>query len=198
MNNLQEFFSYVQPIVNGCGGFIKSEGYMTHFPGVIVMMSADETTCAIIHIPMIFDVYMTADISRFLQLKEPKDQLLENLYFTGWNIKGQHLMNYYNLYDGIDNKAPCIYSEPDCFNINGFEDAVSNSSIGNVRVSDGSSYYRIPASKSIVPITKSDTVSLRIYNCVYDGLHHVRTIRYSVFKKKFKLNVDIYSNIIMV
>ena len=49
-----DFFNYIQPIVNGSFGFIKTEGYMTHFPGVIIAMSADETYFGIIHIPKIF------------------------------------------------------------------------------------------------------------------------------------------------
>ena len=59
MNDNVDFCNYVQPIVNGCAGFIKTDGYMTHIPGTIIMMSSDETCCAIIHIPVIYNIYIT-------------------------------------------------------------------------------------------------------------------------------------------
>ena len=199
MNNRQEildFFKYVQPIVNSSLGFIKTEGYFTHFPGVIVAMSSDETYCAIIHIPVIFNVYMTAQISTFLQLKTPDVQNLENLYFVGYNVKNVSMMNYFNQYNGIDEKTECIYSEPDCFNIPRFEECMSSSNISSVIVSDGAKYYVVPASKSITQAAKADTVSLKIYNNPRSPF--VKTVRYTVYKKKFKLPVDIYSNILVV
>ena len=191
-----DFFNYVQPIVNGSLGFMKTEGYFTHFPGVIVAMSSDETYCAIIHIPVIFNVYMTAQISTFLQLKTPDVQNLENLYFVGYNVKNVSMMNYFNQYNGIDEKTECIYSEPDCFNIPGFEECMANSNISSVIVSDGAKYYVVPASKSITQAAKADTVSLKIYN--NPRAPFVKTVRYTIYKKKFKLPVDIYSNILVV
>ena len=191
-----DFFNYVQPIVNGSLGFMKTEGYFTHFPGVIVAMSSDETYCAIIHIPVIFNVYMTAQISTFLQLKTPDVQNLENLYFVGYNVKNVSMMNYFNQYNCIDEKTECIYSEPDCFNTPGFEECMSRSNISSVIVSDGAKYYVVPASKSITQAAKADTVSLKIYNNSRSPF--VKTVRYTVYKKKFKLPVDIYSNILVV
>ena len=159
-------------------------------------MSSDETYCAIIHIPVIFNVYMTAQISTFLQLKTPDVQNLENLYFVGYNVKNVSMMNYFNQYNGIDDKAECIYSEPDCFNIPGFEECMANSNISSVIVSDGAKYYVVPASKSITQAAKADTVSLKIYN--NHRAPFVKTVRYTIYKKKFKLPVDIYSNILVV
>lgn len=193
---ITDFFNYVQPIVSGSLGFMKTEGYFTHFPGVIVAMSSDETYCAIIHIPVIFNVYMTAQISTFLQLRTPEIQSLENTYFVGYNVKNASMMNYFNLYNGIDDKTECIYSEPDCFNIPGFEGCMASSNISSVIVSDGAGYYIIPASKSITQAAKADTVSLKIYNNPRNPL--VKTVRYTIYKKKFKLPVDIYSNILVV
>ena len=198
-NNRQhilDFFKYVQPIVSGSLGFIKTEGYMTHFPGVVVAMSADEMYCGIIHIPVIFNVYMTSRINTFLQLKTPEDQYLENTYFVGNNIKGNSMWNYFNQYDGIDTKLPCIYSEPDCYNVPGFDVCMESSSISSTIVVDGSRYFVVPASKSITQASKSDTVSLKIYDNPRSS--QIKTVRYTVYKKKFKLPVDIYSNIIMV
>lgn len=193
---LNDFFNYVQPILSGSLGFIKTEGYFTHFPGVIVAMSADETYCAIIKIPVIFNVYVTSQINTFIQLKTPNVQTLENLYFVGYNIKNASLMRYFNIYNDFDSKAECIYCEPDCFNIPRFAECMSKSSISNVTVSTGSNYYIIPASKSITQASKADTVSLKIYNDRTNWL--VKTVRYTVYKKKFKLPVDIYANILQV
>lgn len=194
--NLKDFFSYVQPILSGSLGFIKTEGYFTHIPGAIVAMSADETYCAIIKIPVIFDVYITAQINTFIQLKTPEVQTLENLYFVGWNVKNRSLMSYFNYYNDIDSILPCIYSEPDCFNIPKFDECMASSSISNVIVTTDTQYYIVSASKSITQASKADTVSLKIYQNPENQL--IKTVRYTVYKKKFKLPVDIYSNILQV
>ena len=84
-------------------------------------------------------------------------------------------------------------------NINGFTTVSAVSSIGSVNVFTASDRYRIPASKAITPLSKGDTASLRIYDCVVNPLDPgVKTIRYSMFKKKFKLAVDVYSNILTI
>lgn len=194
--DLKEFFKYVQPILSGSLGFIKTEGYFTHIPGVIIAMSSDETYCAIIKIPIIFNVYVTAQINTFIQLKTPEVQTYENLYFVGWNVKNRNLMGYFNYYDGVDNNMPCIYSEPDCFNIPKFDECMSSSSISNVVVTTGTNYYIVPASKSITQVSKADTASLKIYQNPENQL--IKTVRYTVYKKKFKLPVDIFSNILQV
>lgn len=191
-----DFFNYLHPIVNGCSGFIKTDGYMVHIPGYVIMMDVDETFCSIINIPCIYDIYTTAKINTFLSIKEECDMKLENLYFLGWNIKNQHLMRYYNTLIGIESKTKCVYLEPDCYNINGFAEAVSKSSISHVDISDGTYIYRIPAGKPVTPLTKSDSASLQIYDNI--DYHDLKTIRYSVYKKKFKLTVDIFANILTV
>ena len=73
---------------------------------------------------------------------------------------------------------------------------MASSNISSVIVSDGAGYYIIPASKSITQAAKADTVSLKIYNNPRNPL--VKTVRYTIYKKKFKLPVDIYSNILVV
>lgn len=192
---IEEFFKYVQPLVSGSLGFIKTEGYLTHFPGCIVAMSADEMYCGIIHIPVIFNVYMTTEISPFLQLKTPESHCLENTYFIGNNLIGDKLMRYFQGYDNPDSKYTCIYQEPDCYNIPGFEQCIGNSSISKVLVTNGDKYYIVPASKSITQVSKGDTVSLRLYENPRSPI--IKIARYTVYKKKFKLPVDIYSNILM-
>ena len=193
--HILDFFSYVQPILNGSLGFIKTEGYFTHMPGMLLAMSSDETYFAVIQIPVIFNVYITAEINTFLQLKTPDVQYLENLYFVGNNIKLNSMMEYLASYNGIDDKVPCIYTEPDCYNIPGFTECMKRSDICNVRVADGKRYFVIPASKAIAQASKADTVSLKIYDNPRSPM--IKTVRYNIYKKKFKLFVDIFSNILV-
>lgn len=193
--HILDFFSYVQPILNGSLGFIKTEGYFTHMPGMLLAMSSDETYFAVIQIPVIFNVYITAEINTFLQLKTPDVQYLENLYFVGNNIKLNSMMEYLASYNGIDDKVPCIYTEPDCYNIPGFTECMKRSDICNVRVADGKRYFVIPASKAITQAAKADTVSLKIYDNPRSPM--IKTVRYNIYKKKFKLFVDIFSNILV-
>ena len=193
--HILDFFSYVQPILNGSLGFIKTEGYFTHMPGMLLALSYDDTYFAVIRIPVIFNVYITAEINTFLQLKTSDVQYLENLYFVGNNIKLNSMMEYLASYNGIDNKVPCIYTEPDCYNIPGFTECMKRSDICNVRVADGKRYFVIPASKAIAQASKADTVSLKIYDNPRSPM--IKTVRYNIYKKKFKLFVDIFSNILV-
>lgn len=196
--SLTEFCSYIQPILTSCLGFVKTDGYMSHIPGAILAMSADETVFAVIKIPVIFDVYMTAQINKFMQLKTPEEQedMFNRIYFTGWNIKNTSLLQYFNTYESVEQRCT-IFEEPDCFNIPGFNEAVSSTLIGNVKVSNGLRMFIIPASKSITNLNKSDTVNLKIYDCAFDPSRlDVKTVKYTMFKKKFKLNIDIFANIL--
>lgn len=190
-----DFCNYLQPIINSSSGFIKTNGYMSHIPGTILMMSEDEMVFSIINIPIIYDKYIYSSINSFLGLKddESKSDMIKNIYFTGSNIKNNHLLSYYNNYFDIDNKLRCIYYEPDCYNILGFEDISSNVNISKINVIVGQRLYRIPASKSITPLNKADSASLRIYET---NNKEISIVKYTVFKKKFKLSVDIFFNII--
>lgn len=219
-----ELINYIQPILSSCSGFIKTDGYMTHFPGTVVIMDADEMYCGIIKIPVIYDVFLTAKINTLLSIKtNPEtvtrtgycpdlnvilnisispasvDEQIKALYFTGWNIKAQNLIRYYDLYSDIDSKVKCIYHEPNCNDIDNFSDVNSHTEIRHVNIIDGSSYYRIPVSKAITTGTKSDTIGLYIYDYIVDPLNpQIKTSRYSIYKKKFKVTVDLFSNILLV
>lgn len=197
---LIDFCKYVQPIINSCSGFIKTDGYMTHFPGVLITMSRDETQCCIIKIPVIFDVHMTAIINKFLSLKTPEQQsnMMEEIYFTGWNIVNQTLINYFRKYDSVENSHFPIFFSKDCYELNSFGEMVTNTDIGNINVVISPNMYcRVPVSKSVTPVSKSDTVSMTIYR---DKEHYVLPgvliLRYTLFKKKFNLQVDMYLNIL--
>ena len=193
-----EFCKYLQPIVSGCSGFIRTVGFMYHFPGHLVLMSFDESYLSIIDLPVIYDIYIVASINTFLGLKEEEQManLIENVYFTGYNIKMNRMKYSYPFYSNIDSIVPLIYHEPDCYNIIGFEEAVSSSEIKYVNVSDGNYNYRIYTSKAITPLNKGDSASLDIF--LSNELENVRIVRYTVFKKKFKLNIQIFSKILLI
>lgn len=192
------FCNYIKPILNSCTGFIKSDGYVTHFPGTLVAMNEDETQCCIIKIPVIFNFYMTAIIRKFLSLKSPEEfsNFEKETYFLGWNIKRQNLIRYFEEYSNIDNTCACIYHNPNCYDLNNFSEIVSNVDIGRMNViTCPDQYFMIPVSKSITPLSKSDTVGLRIYK--RSDYQNISTIRYTMFKKKFNLTVDMFMNCIM-
>lgn len=199
--NLIDFCKYVQPIITGCSGFIKTDGYMTHFPGVLITMSRDETQCCIIKIPIIFDVYMTSIINKFLSLKSPEQQsnMMNEIYFTGWNIVNSTLLNHYNKYDAVESTHSPIFYSKDCYELDAFGELVANTDIGsiNIVINNPSMYCRVPVSKSITPVSKSDTVSMTIYR---ENNHYISPdiliLRYSIFKKKFNLQVNMYLSII--
>ena len=99
----------------------------------------------------------------------------------------------------IDNKTICIYSEDDCYNINNFSVVSSNTEIGYINVSNGIKNFMVPASKSITNLNKADKVGLKIYNYIINqNDNNIKTSRYSLYKNKFKLIADIYSNIIVI
>lgn len=197
---LIDFCKYLQPIVSGCSGFIRTEGFMTHFPGVLILMNMEETYCSIIKLPVIHNVYLTSSINKFLGLKTEEEQsnVIANTYFIGYNIKQMHSFGYYMTYKDID-LVPCIYSEDNCTNIPGFEQASGSSDVGEINVSDGINSYRVPASKIITPINKGDTASLKIYKYIANPSdNNLRTVRYTTIKKKFKLQIDNFSNILVL
>lgn len=196
-----DFCKYVNPIITSFAGFIRTTGYITHIPGYIIMMSDDESFINIIKIPIIFNIMITAKINDLLKLKDENNMmnLFQNTYFLGSNIKCNNSIKYFNIYNNIDNKTICIYSEDDCYNINNFSVVSSNTEIGYINVSNGIKNFMVPASKSITNLNKADKVGLKIYNYIINqNDNNIKTIRYSLYKNKFKLIADIYSNIIVI
>ena len=196
-----DFCKYVNPIITSFAGFIRTSGYVTHIPGYIIMMSDDESFINIIKIPIIFNIMITAKINDLLKLKDKNSMmnLFQNTYFLGSNIKCNNSIKYFNIYNNIDNKTICIYSEDDCYNINNFSVVSSNTEIGYINVSNGIKNFMVPASKSITNLNKADKVGLKIYNYIINqNDNNIKTIRYSLYKNKFKLIADIYSNIIVI
>ena len=202
MNNVDmiEFCKYIQTVVSGCAGFIRTQGYMYHQPGIIVMMNADETVVSIIKIPIIFDIKFAANINTLRNVKEEKDMedLFNQVYFTGLNIKENILKKYLYDYINLDEKCRCIFQEEDCHNLVGFDDKLGSSDIHHINIVDDGMYYRIPISKSFTPVSKPDSCGIKIYDYIYDQSNlGIKTVKYIVYKKKFKLNIEIYFNILI-
>lgn len=197
-DNREILIERIQPIINSCAGFIKTDGYMTHIPGFILMMDASESYFSIIRLPFTEYTLILAEINTLMSLKTPDKRAdVNSLYFSGNNLVYNKLMSYYNRYNDIDCKSKCVYSSPNCMDLVGFKDAVSESIIGKMNVSDGRYNYLIPVSKAITPITKADSVSLNIYDS-NDTLDSIRTVQYIIKKKKFKVIIEIFSNIMLL
>ena len=197
-NNFAILIERIQPIINSCAGFIKTDGYMTHIPGFILMMDASESYFSIIKLPFTEYTIILAEINTLMSLKTPdKRANADNLYFNGNNLVYNKLISYYSMYNDIDNKSECIYSSPDCMRLDGFNENVSMSTIGKINVSDGKNNYRIPVSKAITPITKNDSVSLNIYNSP-DTSDNIKIVQFIIKKKKFKVTIEIFSNIMIL
>ena len=191
-DSIIDFFNYIQPIINACAGFIKTDGYMMYKNGVLIMMDSEEMYCSIIILPIVHDISITAKINTFMSLKTDEDRCnyLSLLYFTGWNIKEMKLQTYFLRYSDLS-KYKCVYNEPNCYNINGFDEAVGKSTIDNVKIVNDYRFYIIPVSRAITPLTKQDRLSIYIYNDTITNILH-----YSMYKKKFNIVVNIYCNII--
>lgn len=199
---LIDFCKYLQPIMNACSGFIKTNGYMLHIPGRVMMMSADETVFAYINIPVIYNIMIIADIGAFLRAKEEDEQaeILRSTYFLGSNIKYDTLLRYNELYGNRMILPLNVYfTEDDCLsNINGFAELVKSSDIGFMNVTDGHNYYMIPVSKAITPITKSDMCKIEITDYISNPSDITkRTVHYTTFKKKFKIEIELFMNILV-
>ena len=214
---LAQFCHYVTPLISGCSGFIRTEGYVTFIPGYILMMSWDETFYVEIPIEdpryskFVFGIPAT-DINSWIcinnRLKKenlPFDYLdiCRSIYFLGSNIKRDHLVYYHNLYSTINTKK-LLYSEDDCNNIPNFEMYSNNIEISNINIIDyNGTKCRIPCSKVITPGVKGDHVSLNIYDYIYNDnpdmiSNLARTFQYICYRKKLKTIAYVYGNILIL
>ena len=194
-----EFCKYIQTVVSGCAGFIRTQGFMWHQPGVIIMMNADETVVSIIRIPIVYDIRLVANINTLRNIKEEKDMenLFDNVYSPGLNIKGNRLQKYLLDYGNINEAGRCIYSEDDCHNIPGFDNNLASSDIHYLNIVDGDKFYTVPVSKAFTPVSKPDSCGIKVYDYIYDMNNtNIKTLQYNVYKKKFKLNIEIFCNIL--
>lgn len=188
---------YLQPLVNSCSGFIKTKGYITHIPGVVLLMSADETFFSIINIPVIFNITFTANINKFLFNKEEELQknILSNTYFLGNNQVYMKMIRYYDMYRNATYNT--IYHNDNCLDIPGYYDGVIQSDIKMMNIITINNRFMVPVSKAITPLNKGDECSITIYDYIYqDIIGDKATVKYQLYKKKFKIMVEIFFNIL--
>ncbi len=169
--------------------------------GVLVLMDENEMYCGIIeglsyNVPYTSDIM--AKINTFMSLKTPENQDIDNLYFTGWNIKYNNLLSCYLRYHNIDSKVRCIYEQTH-MDIDGFQELVSQSNIENLNIPIESLLCRLPVSRSITNMSKGDSVRIQIYDYISQPENNrIKTVKYALFKKKFGLVINIFTNILMV
>jgi hypothetical protein len=196
-----DFCNYIKPIVTGCSGYIRTNGYMMHKPGSLVLLSSDETTIAIVPLGVIFNIKYTCHIGDFLKLKtdEEMSNFQELCYFLGWNTIEDRIDKYFSIYMNLIKYGLLEYEYNNCLELPTFSLNVASSEIHYINIPNGNSFYRIPVSKAITPLNKSDTCDLKVYKYVMDPTNdRIKTIRYSVYKKKFKLSFDVYMNVLVL
>ena len=191
-----EFCNYIQPIVNSCAGFIKTDGDFIHVMGNIILESADGCFLNVIDLPVSYNYNMTGKCNTLLAAKEESDKmnLVKNLEYYGSWTKSQEMLYLFNQYYNImPNEFDIVYGEDDAFNISGFGNAVSSIAYSMIPVVDcNRNMHMLSVSKSIIPLNKGDTCRVLIYN----RLNGIYTIEYRIYKKKFKLYMSIYYNTI--
>lgn len=196
-----EYIDYLVSIVTRCSGFVRSVGYITHKPGLIIMMTEQETFLLDVVLPIPYDLSFTARIKDLCAYPKDKvdgtrEEFFKYIYFSGYNIKELHILNYYTGYCRLNNNSP-IYYEEDIMNIPGMVDQLENSDISNIKVIHNNQCYYIPASKAIIKLNKGDKCSLSIYDHVY-GFTNSNTVRYTIYKDKLKLYTNIWFNILKI
>ena len=191
-----EFCNYIQPIVNSCAGFIKTDGDFVHVMGNIILESADGCFLNVIDLPVSYNYRMTGKCNVLLSAKEEADKmnLVKNLEYYGSWSKSQEMLYLFNqYYNMISTGYSIVYSEDDAYNIPGFGEAVSSINYSMIPVVDwNQNMHMLSVSKSIIPLNKGDTCKVLIYD-KRDGIY---TTEYRVYKKKFKLYMSIYYNTI--
>lgn len=187
-----DIYNYLQPIVSGCGAFIKSSGFMMVQHDVLVMMSYDRAFLSVVQIKPLNLIYI-AEISTFMKCKNDPEHFMENSYFLGGNaIYYEMEALYINYWETINVHGDTIleYHEEDIYNIPNFKENISTSGFRWSSFSANGIQYKLMVSKSIFPLNKDDSCSVSIFNMYQDN---TRVLRYRVYKKKLKLYVDIFT-----
>ena len=199
---LKEFLNYIQPIASGCFGYTRTDGYMTHIPGYILASDEYGYYFYIVQIPVIYDLQFTARIGDIIKCKDfqgSKEDFYKFIYFTGYNIPGMKNVSNLNFYNQfINDNSNIIYSEDNCMLNPDFEKVSSVTGIFAMNVSNGKDFFRIPIGKSVINMSKGDACSLKIYNYLKGNEDRLKTARYTLYKKKLKLNIEIFTNILVV
>lgn len=194
----KEIYKYLYQIISGCGGFIKSKGYVLINYDTIVLMSFDRAFLSIIPIKPVNLIYVS-EIKAFVKAKDKPESFVEDSYIIGSYQLYTEMYNKYNIYrmmneNGIqysEDTTPCqIYHEDLMSNLEGFDESVSSTALSWIKFNDGTRRYKICVSKTIFPLNKGDHSSISIFK-VDDS--NTRIIRYRIHKNKLKVYADIFT-----
>lgn len=198
-NNLEqaEIYAYLQPIVSGCGGFIKSNGYMVVLNNELIMMSEDRAVMSVVHIQPLSIVYI-ARIKEFINAKKDPSTFFQQTKFMGSLQVLEEIENKFYLYHNTEhmcglaeNVFDPIFQEEDMFVFPTFREKISSIGRSFLKITNGGEYYYIPVSKAIFPINKDDQCSLKVFKWFDE--QNTRVFKYEVYKKKLKLVIHIYT-----
>lgn len=192
MSTMAEFVEYVQSIVKSCAGFIKTDGNFLHVPGTIYMISDDCTVLSKVNIPLLNQTVFGGNINTFLKISSPEDMenITRSLYPLGNNLLMQRMIEQCGRYDAVLSLAPIEYEE-DCTLIPYFDELSQDGEMNPLKYMGGTGQYILYISKWLLPMNKGDLCKLSIYN---NG--ELKTVCFTVHKKKMKLDVQIMYNII--
>lgn len=191
-------YAYLQPIVSGCGGFIKSNGYMVVLDNELVMMSEDRAVMSVVHIQPLNIVYI-ARIKDFINAKKDPSTFFQQTKFMGSQQVLSEIENKFYVYHesecmsgGVaENVFDPIFQEENMFVFPTFREQISSTNRSFLKITNGGEYYYIPVSKAIFPINKDDQCSLKVFKWFDE--QNTRVFKYEVYKKKLKLVIHIYT-----
>jgi len=188
MNNTQ-IYEYLVPIVKGCSGFIKSQGYMTVENDHLILMSFDRSHITIVQINPL-NLIFAAEIKSFINCKDDPESFITKTYSLGNYQLYCEMSEKYKQYWRVlvDNKP--IYSEIDMYNIEGFANEILSNKISWIIFNDGMTKYKTPVSKWITQLNKGETCSLNIYDIYKDN---TRLFNYIIHKNKLKVDAYLFT-----
>ncbi|WP_301204564.1 hypothetical protein [Bacteroides acidifaciens] len=186
--NARDIYNYLKPIVTGCSGFVKSNGFMLVQHDLLVMMSYDRSTIDMIRIQPL-NILFVAYISDFVGCKDTPETFMQQCAFYGSNIILNE-MTYKTIgYQSIVNNTPLEYCEDNVYNLPDFQEKLKTPIQWTVFSGNGQR-YKMAVSKVIFPLNKGDECAVKIYDPYADN---TRIMLYSVYKKKLKVTVDIFT-----
>ena len=182
VDNQKDIFEYLAPIVNSCSGFIKTEGYVLAKYNNIIFMSSDGCVLSFTETNTVVSPTIFAKSRTFLGCSKDPENFINNTYTIGNNLIMNNMEDLYN--------TP-IYSYNDIVSNSIFSQAIGKKASDGISwftipVSDTGYQIKIPVSKILTPLNKSDKCNLHIY---IDGQFYIP--RYEIYKKKFNLTFNV-------
>lgn len=183
-----DIYNYLKPIVSGCSGFVKSNGFMLVQHDLLVMMSYDRSMINMVRIKPL-NIIFVSYISTFIGCKDDPETFMQQCAFYGSNIILNEMTDKAIGYQSIVNNTPLEYCEDNIYNLPDFQKKLKTPIQWTVFSGNGQR-YKMAVSKTIFPLNKGDECAVKIYNPYVDN---TRIMLYSVYKKKLKVMVNIFT-----